>query len=246
MWGLLALIIYYGNIRVIQMFSDAMKGTTAWYQGQMGEFKTYYYQTFSYKTPLDRDVRNLYIGFFLNNPYGLAGLAQNDLQDILNLALELDAKNVALSPLDHFAWLKHAQLLNLVGRIFNNQDLVVQALAAVQKAQERGGEHLIPYLLRSNIYEAEKKPQLAVDSIKEALKIYPDYYQALCPLVILETKYKLAIPRAELWQQLDKCVDKGDLNSLVQAGYLGEAIKHYQDAKDQVRLEKLKTFVPAR
>jgi O-antigen ligase len=246
MWALLALIIYYGNIRVIQMFSDAMKGAAAWYQGQTGEFKTYYYKTFSYNTPLDRDVRTLYSGFFVGNPYGLAGLAEADLRDVLNLALELDKRNVELSPLDHFAWFRRAQLLSLVSRVSSNPEMMAEALLAVNKSIEQGGEHLIPYLVRSNIYEAQKKPQEAVESVQEALKIYPGYYQALCPVVILETKYKIAIDRAELWRQLDKCVDQGDLNALSQANYLSEAIKHYQDAKDQVRLEKLKTFVPAR
>jgi O-antigen ligase len=244
MWILLAVIINYGNIRVIKMFSSAMRGTTYWYQGQTSEFKTYYKKTFSYNTPLDRDVRNLYIGFFLANPYALVNLPEEELKGIFDLAQELDAKNLALSPLDHFAWMRHAQLLNLIGRITNNQDMIKESLVAAEKATERGGGHLIPYLLRANTYEALKDPQKAVDTIKEALKIYPDYRQALCPLVVLENKYKIKVEPKELWSQLDHCVDKGDLNALVQVKYMEEAIKHYESVKDQARLNILKSFVP--
>jgi len=241
MWILLSLIIYYGNIRVMKMFGDAIKGTNAWYQGQLGEFTKDYYQTFSYNTPLDRDVRNLYIGFFLSNPYGLVNLPEEELKGVFDFALELDRKNLQLSPQDHFAWMRHAQLLNLVSRVSGNQELMDESLTASTRAMELGGEHLTPYLLRSNIYEAQKKPELAVESLRQALRIFPNYYEALCPVVVLEDKYKTPITKEEFWQQLDLCVDKGNLKALETGKYLPQAIKHYETTKDQVRLDLLKT-----
>jgi O-antigen ligase len=240
---LICSLIYYGNIRSAQMMAATIGLARSWYTDTPADFLNTYQKTFSYHTPLDRDVRTFVISLVLDSPNRLAGVSQQDLDRFFTSLFTLSQENLQLAPHDYFFLNQRAQLLGLVGSLAGDKQILAEALQTADQAIAWGGEHLPAYFTKTDIYLNLKDYQQADATMRQALALWPDNQAVYCRLAYLELKYNLKVEPAALWSNLDNCLDKGDVSVLTKGEYLLPATAHYEALKDQTRLKKLQAIM---
>ncbi len=239
----LGLLIYFGSIRPMLMLRSAVKTAQAWYSGNTPAFLDGYVKTLAYRTPLDRDIRSLFVSAVLGSPRKLADLSSQEISNFLNSLTAASQANIAYNPNDYFISIYHAQLLQLSALVSQDGRLMDQALATINRAIANGGEHSPAYWTKSDILLAMKQYNDAAQTLRQALATRPDYPKAFCRLAFIELNYETKTNQTDIWQNLDNCLDKGDIGALGKGDYIKKAIKHYEDTKDQTKLIQLRSAV---
>ena len=238
-------LIYYGNWRPLLMLKSSVVTMRAWYNGDAPEFFSRYRQTLAYHTPLDRDIREVFIGLVTEQPNRLAGVSDRQISELLNSSLAASQANVNLNPRDYLTLIRHAQTLELVALLIDNEKLLNEALAAINQAIANGGQHSPAYMAKVNILLSLKDYPSATATFRQLLAIRPDYPAVYCRLAYLELYYQVPVAAADLWSNFDNCLDRGETDVLVKGDYLLKATAHYEANKDQARLKKLQAIMLA-
>lgn len=232
-------LIFYANVRPMQMFASTIKTAQFWYQGDLNNFFTSYDRTFSYQTPLDRDSRTMLANLVIATPVRLAQAPDDQVIKFFDQLLANSRKNLELNSHDYFFLTRQTALLELIGQASGHQDTLNQALAAADEAIANGGEHVPAFLYKTNILLALQRYPEAIAVLRQILAYHPGYSQIFCRLASLELRYGQA-DQSAFWSNFDDCLDQGKVGDLGRGEELRQAVKYYESTKDQVRLDKLK------
>jgi tetratricopeptide (TPR) repeat protein len=223
------------------MLASSVKTARAWHGGDFSQFFEDYKQTLAYRTPLDRDVRSLFINYVLTSPTNLSTARPDDVNEFLKSIIANSQANTEYNRNDYFILMLHAQLLELYGSAANDQKMIEEALTTINRAIANGGEHTPARLIKSDILSLLKRNSEIPPIYREVLALRPDYKVVFCPLAVAELDYGYQVSQEDFWKNFDNCLDYGNVKVLVRSADLSKAKKHYSDLRDQIRLKKLQT-----
>lgn len=232
--------LIYLNVRTGRMLFATVQTAKLWQAGNLSAFFEGYDKTFSYRTPLDRDSRVMLTGLVLSAPTKLSQAPDYKIRQLFESLLRHSDQNLGHNNYDYLFLVRHTALLELFGLATNNQDLLERALVTTDLAIAHGGQHVAAFLYKANILLSLQRPIEAAAVWRQILDFYPQYEKLFCHLAGLELRYGIEIDEAEMWRNFDNCLDRGRINDLGRDGFLLEAVKHYENNNDKVRLDKLR------
>jgi len=242
----LAWLLYYGAWRPFLMLKTSVEAGRAWGEQSPAKFLELYNRTLSYHTPLDRDIRTFFIGLALNNATHLGDFSKEELTDFLLSLLENSRLNVALNPHDYLLLTYRGQLMYMVSAVTRNQFWQTEALGALNQGIANGGQHTVDYWVKGNILQSMERFDLSAAAWRELLSFRPDYSRVYCRLAQAELRAAKTADEAAKWNNVDDCLDQGQIKDLGRGDYLRAASKHYQSTGDMVRWQKLQTAILAK
>lgn len=235
-----AWVAWAANITTMRMLTKTIDGIIKVNQGQASQSLASFKQAQAEKSPLIRDARSAMVNAFVSGSYVLEKLPITQLGEILSYGSQATIDNLKYNPNDSFLNMQRAQFLSLASQISRNNLSVSYSrdgLAAVEKSIANGQEHILPYYVKAQLLSDLNQPDEAIATLKQALAISPDYWDTYCHLSRLQLQAQ--VDMNEAYGYLDQCLDKGGVTMLGPGNYLNEAIKHYQQADDLVRLTLL-------
>jgi len=238
-------LIYSVNVKSIKMLSAGVEAIQAWYSGNSEKALDGYQKTFAYKSPLDRDLRQLFVGLTISTPQGLSRATSGQIETFLGSELAGSRANLEFNPLDYTTLIHHAQLLEVIGAVSRDENSFDEALSTTEKAIDFSKEHLAAYKVKANILVSLNKYDQAIEVLRQSLKIAPSYTKTYCSLAYLELKFGFSTQETDVWKNLDNCLDSGEIRILKPGDYLLKVVKHYETINDEVRLKKVQKIMSA-
>jgi O-antigen ligase/tetratricopeptide (TPR) repeat protein len=240
--GVVVLIILFQfNIQTWQMLDRTIQAQVLLARGDALSATEYQKRAMDYNTPLDRDSRSAFVKSILSNARALSNLPVQERNDLLDYCIKLVEKNVQLDPGDTKIRLQSARINYLAAR-FNagDQDLsekyIDKAFNAVNKAIQSSPERIPIYLFKAQLFLEQENREKAIETFKYASSLNDNYYDVHCYLarVYLEDKKD-----EKGYQRLEKCIDKGGVNSIDSEFVVKKGINHYLEAEDEEMLLKM-------
>lgn len=240
---LLGGLIFKINLNSMKMLAATLATAQAWNNNDIPKFLSGYQATIAVTTPIIRDSRTLFIGLVTGAPQQLSVVTNEEINKLLKALLAESQANLRYNGQDYLLLLNHAALLELIGVIENKPELLAEALAVIDRAIINGGQHLPALFYKSNILLSAKQYEQVAPILRQALALWPDNTMVFCRLAYVELNYGTKAGEAEIWRNFDNCLDKGATDILIKGDYLLTAAKHYEAAKDEVRLTKVQALL---
>ncbi len=222
------------NIRSWRMFSGVISSYGQIMEGKLWTGLNTARRALDSNDPLSRDGRAMLINISTINPNAFFSLNETQSREALDYIISLAEQNVALNPDDSLMQLQLAQILDTVARN-NYNDLERfnhysnRSVQAIEKSIEASPRRLPLYLTKGQILLARGEKEEAIETVKYATSLNPNYPDGHCRLA----QIYLLLGKEELVQEpLDACMDKGGTKELKSARLLMDAINYYVNQQD--------------
>ncbi|MEI6378426.1 MAG: O-antigen ligase family protein [Candidatus Falkowbacteria bacterium] len=224
-------LIFHYNMRIARAFRESIDAIQTWQSGDVQVVHDAWQQALSYDTPLDRDLRSLFIGQVVGNFQALQAAKGQERDQLWQLAVEMSKKNVVLNPKDSMANLWMAQVYYYKGVMEKNMDDIKQALVYIDASTANGGQHIPPMIFKSSVQSSLGDRAGALKTLRTALEWYPNYYDAYCYVADITVGDRVDFSPAAL-VDLTKCLDNSPKARLLKDDLWSMAANSYRAAKD--------------
>jgi O-antigen ligase len=230
------IIIFQFNVKPIKMMIGVINGYSSILSGK-SEIGMNAFRESLVGTPLDRDGRSVLINLALGNPEFLASLPSNKLEGEYNFILSLAERNLQYNQQDNLANLQLAQIYDLGGRIFyqdeaKRAEYFQKAIAQADKAIAASPGRIPVYFAKAQSLFLSGSPDEAISVLNYAITLNPDFPYTYCRLAQV---YIMGDKMDKVKDSLDKCVDGGATNQLGSANSLMSAASYLVEQKDYAR-----------
>lgn len=233
------LIVWQYNLKPLRMLMRTIEAQAVLYN-DFYEGAEKYREALADKTVLDRDSRDNLIRSLVSLGQNLESLEPEKVNDFVEFAVSLAEENVKNNRKDSLMQLKLAQILSLAS-LLNKQKFTFyseRALEAIEKSIAASPGRVPIYFYKAQIYAFRGDKEKVKEIMKQTIELNPDYYESYCQFA----KYLLYFKEEkDGFSMMDKCLERGGVESLAPASYLSELIKHYQEKKDNKSLLELYT-----
>jgi O-antigen ligase len=224
------------NMKPYRMLQGVIKGYSSIMVGRSEEGFNIF-RTSLTDTPLDRDGRGTLINLVASNPEALTSLSVESMKLDYEYLVSLVVKNLQYNEQDSLFQLQAAQIYDLGARIFFKDDAQRTyyselSLAAAEKAIAASPGRIPGYFVKAQSYLMQNKVQEAIETLKYAASLNPDYPQSYCRLAQV---YMLSEAVDEVKESLEKCVDGGAVSQLGSANSLIMAATYLAETEDYPR-----------
>lgn len=237
--GLLMLtVVYQYNYKPIKMLEGTIAGQRAISEGSLEKVVAAYKEALSYNTGLDRDSRSTFIRIFSNGTDVFNSISSQRAGEILDFAIEQAEKNVKYNPKDSMMQMELAQVLITASSYYYSQPdkstyYSDKALEAIDKSLAASPGRVPVYFVKAQIQMIKGEKDKALDTLRYAAKLNPNYFDGVCQLSNALLYYK---NEKEGYASMDKCIDLGGASLLSPVGYVKNLASHYAQTKDTKRL----------
>jgi tetratricopeptide (TPR) repeat protein len=239
--GIVMLVVLFQfNIQPWHMLTKTIQAQVFLKQGDLVSAVEYQKKAMDYNTPLDRDSRNTFVRSMLSEANSLVDLPPGKRRDILDYCIELAEKNVELDPKDTKAGLQSARINYLAGELVSEKDLsgryTDRAFASLEAALESSPQRIPIYLFKAQLLLNEGKTEEAIETLEYASSLNDNYYEVHCRLAKI---YLEEQSEEKGYAKLDKCINKGGLDTVNSQFVIKKGINHYSESENEQKLLKL-------
>ena len=234
--GAIALaIIYQYNVKPIKMFAGTIQGQLAQNKGITETVETYK-KALSYNTVLDRDSKASLINLISPSLAALKSIDPREAEEIIEYVVKLAEENVAYNPKDSLMQLQLAFVTDTAARFYaGNPDRFYfyadRSLEAIEKSAEASPGRIHIYYTKAQVYITRGEYEKAVEELKYAVTLNPDYSDSYCHLA----RVYLAIDnKIEGYRTMDQCVDLGGVENLKSANYIKNIANYYVSISERI------------
>lgn len=228
------LLTFFVNIQPKRMFEKTIEGYSLILGGKVVEGHQLFKDSMK-DHPLERDARVVIINNFSSDKDAFSKLGQADLEEIVELVISIARKNLANNPQDSLMQMQLARVLDNSFRLYQKYDL--------EKAKEYAAESLehinlsiaaspgkpTTYLFKAQILLNQRQDEEAIQTLKEAINLNPDYYESHCSLA----QFSLFLERTEdAKESLNNCARLDGLSHITSGSFLTSAISFFVDDND--------------
>jgi len=238
--GILIILIYIVvlqfNIKPWRTFQGVINGYAQIISGQLANGLDEYKASLK-GGPLDRDGQNTLINLIISNPEILSYLpitrAAQDLEYIVYLA----EKNVSYNPLDSLSEMQLAQIYDTAARFYYRDNTKLnyysaKSLEAIDRSIESSPRRVPVYLVKAQILLVRGEKDEAVDLVKYAISLNPDFPDGYCRLAQF---YLLLEENDQVEGPLNKCLELDGAEQINSDMLLKQAITFYASQEDYDR-----------
>lgn len=241
--GLLMLfVIYQYNIEPFKMLRGTIR---AQYEANakndlLGAINIYK-QALSYGTPIDRDSRTSLIQLILTKSNLLSRTDNKTANGVFDYAIELAEKNLQYNPNDSFNLMLLSQVLNTAAA-FNKDDpqkaerYSKEAEEAINKTIASTPRRIPMYFIKAQIYLYRGDNKKAIETLKYAISLNPEYDEAVCQLA---KAYFITGDQKSGYEQMGRCIDSGGADTIDSTDQVNDLINHFLQKKDLPKVVKL-------
>lgn len=225
------------NVEPVKMMKTSIMGHMGLSGGHIEEGMEYYYHAYDYDTPWDRDSRNNFVNLVTRN-YQI--LSQVTLE-MLDFAVQQAEANIPFNEQDTIHQLQLARVLNTSARFHNadpekSDSYAYRALTAIDRAIESSPQRVELFFLKSQIHLTLEDSDSAIEVLRYAQELNPDYYESYCHLG--KVLYSVNQQDMEAKILLDMCID-ANLHNLLEPSVVKSIINMYIGYEDIERVTKL-------
>lgn len=237
----LVFLIYQYNIKPMKMLTGTIAGQYAYADGDYSGIFDKYHQALSHNTGLDRDSRTSLIQLVNSHPQVLTGLGREQARQEGDYVIGLARKNVAYDPLSSLAEMQLAQTLNTVSSLYIDDSQKFsyyssEAEKAVDLSIQASPGRVPIYFVKSQIYLMRGDKEKAIETLKYAISLNPEYSDGYCQLGKVYVYYQ---DQKDGYDNLGRCIDLGGVGSLSSADFVKQMINYYLAKKDDAKVLKL-------
>ena len=228
------LLTFFVNIQPKRMFEKTIESYSLILGGKVVEGHQLFKSALK-DHPLERDARVVMINNFSSERDVFSNLNQADLEEIIDLIISIARKNLAYNPQDSLMQMQLARVLDNSFRLYQKYD--------EDKAREYGAEALehidlaiaaspgkpTTYLFKAQILLNQRQDDLAIETLKEAIALNPDYYESHCSLA----QFSLFLERDDdAKESLNNCARLDGLSHITSGAFLTSAVSFFVDDND--------------
>lgn len=235
-------LIYNYNVQVSQVLEKSVIAASYWHTSRDPQLAVNMYkEAFAIKTPYDRDPRMLLANNINDNPEKLQSLPLAKRKEAVDYAISLLRQNLELNPHDSLTLFVLARLQTAAFRVTAEPEYLRAALLSLDASIAEGGEHIPPYILKSNLLVVMGDKDKAKATLNKARSFF-DYPDLSCRLAALG--FDQAKVAEETYQLADKCLAGPSGQESLGAGpFLDKLAARYRSSKKWdllVKVDELK------
>lgn len=230
------IIIFQFNVKPLKMMTGVIHGYSNILDGK-SEIGLTNFRESLIGTPLDRDGRSVLINLALSNPELLGALPSNKLESEYNFIVSLAERNLQYNQQDNLANLQLAQMYDLGGRIFyqdqaKSSEYFNRAITQADKAIAASPGRIPVYFSKAQSLFLSGKVDEAINVLNYTVTLNPDFPYTYCRL---SQAYIMGDKMDKIKDSLIKCIDGGAVNQLGSANALMGAASYLVEQKDYER-----------
>jgi O-antigen ligase/Tfp pilus assembly protein PilF len=229
-------LMYKLNIATFRAHSQAIEGYSQVYRGEAQKGLDIFTEAMEIDTPLQRDPRASFIKLILNNPQVLAKLSDEEKIEYYNRLLVLNSYNLKSSSDYSVYLLQESQLFNIMADLYEktededkSQLYKEKALEYITSAIKASPERIKQYWLKGQILIDLGQKEKGLEQWQKAIDLNENFGESYCQYA---QAYLIVKENEDAWQQMDKCIASGGIDSYDQKSVLAMVVKHYQAEGD--------------
>lgn len=226
-------IIYQYNIKAWNMLTDTIESQQYISRGDLVSAYEAFKRSQSYNTIMEEDSRSTFISAVTSNISALNNIDRKKATDIIDYAVSLSEKNIKNNPQDSLNQMKMALLLDTISKFYFNDAEKFNfyskwAEDSVNKSIDASPGRVPIYFNKAQIFLSRGQKDKALETLKYAINLNPDFSQSYCYLGRVQLFYK---NEKEGYATMDKCISLGG-ESLQDAQTIKSLLDHYIKNKD--------------
>lgn len=233
-------VLYQYNVKPLMMIKGVINGEIVLASVGPVEGIEAYKKALNYNTPLDRDGRSAFTRAVLKNSQKFDKIDVQKAREIFGLAIEQADKNVAYNPNDTLLQMELSQTLNMASTFYRDDKdkfafYSARAEEAINKSIEASPGRVNTYFNKGQIYLNRGDVDGAIEILRQAVDLKPNYFESNCQLARLKIFYD----KEGGYDDMDKCIDLGGASMLTPANFAKIVANHYEEKGDTERLLKV-------